>query len=77
MAGEVTIHLEVYVPVRGARRWAGTASVPEGTTVADLPALVGLVETDVVTLVNGRNARPDRVLAHGDQVAILRPSEGG
>lgn len=77
MAGEVTVHLEVYVPLQGARRWTGTASVPAGTTVAELPALVGLAEPDLVTLINGRNAAPDRVLAEGDQVVILRPSEGG
>ncbi len=77
MAGGVTIHLEVYVPLRGARRWTGTESVPAGTTAGELPGLLGLDEPELAVLVNGRYAPPGRLLEEGDRVAILRPSEGG
>jgi len=77
MGGGLTIHLEVYLPFRGRRRWEGKEEVPVGTRAGDLPDLLGLTEPELAVLVNGRYANPDRELAAGDRVAVLRQSEGG
>ena len=77
MGRGVTISLEVYLPFRGQRRWEGEEVVPPGTRSGDLCTLLGLTEPELVVLVNGRYAGEERSLAEGDQVAVLRQSEGG
>jgi len=73
----LTIRLEVYLPFRGQRIWRGAQQVAAGTTVADLIATLGLTEPELAVLMNGRHAPEQTVLANGDEVAVLRHSEGG
>jgi sulfur carrier protein ThiS len=77
MGGLLTIRLEVYLPFRGLRRWAGEEPVPEGTTAGSIIAHLGLTEPELTVLVNGRYVEPETPLRAGDEVAILRQSEGG
>lgn len=77
MGRGLTIHLEVYLPLRGERRWQGEELVPPGLTAGGLIDHLGLTEPELVVLVGGRNVDPATPLAEGDQVAILRHAEGG
>jgi len=77
MGGGVTIHLEVYLPFRGERRWAGRMDLPTGLTVGELVDHLGLAERELAVLVNGRYRPPETPLQAGDQVAVLRQAEGG
>ncbi|MFZ5824708.1 MAG: MoaD/ThiS family protein [Bacillota bacterium] len=71
------IHLEVYLPFRGKRRWVGEESLPTGMTAGGLVAHLGLTEPELVVLVGGRYVAPETPLQEGAQVAILRQAEGG
>ena len=71
------IHLEVYLPFRGKRRWVGEENLPAGMTAGGLVAHLGLGETELVVLVGGRYVTPETPLSQGDQVAILRHADGG
>lgn len=77
MGRGLTIFLEVYLPFRGAHRWEGKEVLPPGTRVGALPDLLGLTEPGLAILVNGRYVDEAWTLADGDQVAVLRQSEGG
>lgn len=77
MGGSVTIYVQVYLPYRGLRRWAGEVEVPEGTQAGGLLPLLGLVEPELAVLVNSRWVDPALLLAAGDRVAILRQADGG
>lgn len=77
MGRGVTLHLEVYLPFRGAPRWVGEEEVPAGLTAGDLPVHLGVVEPELAVLVNGRFVNPATPLVSGDRVAILRQAEGG
>jgi len=68
--------LRQYLP-EGAE---GTMSMnlPEGTTVGDLLARMGIPEETVkLRFVNGSHADVDKVLAHGDEVGLFPPLAGG
>lgn len=77
MGRSVTIRLEVYLPLRGRRRWTGEEAIPTGLTAGALPAHLGLTEPELAILVGGRHVDPDTVLNEGDEVAVLRRAEGG
>lgn len=72
------IRLEVYLTFRGQRIWKGTEEVPEGTTPERLLRLLGLDgHPELAVIVNGRHHEEDAPLAPGDEVAVLRRSDGG
>lgn len=72
------IRLEVYLAFRGQRIWKGTEAVPAGTTPAELVRLLGLADhPELAVIVNGRHHDDHQPLAPGDEVAILRRSDGG
>ncbi|HYF94326.1 MAG TPA: MoaD/ThiS family protein [Symbiobacteriaceae bacterium] len=77
MGERLIIRLEVYLPFRGQRIWRGDEAIAAGTTVADLRSALAIGEPELAVLVNGRHAKEEAVLADGDEVAILRQSEGG
>lgn len=77
MGDGLSIRLEVYLPFRGRRMWRGTEEVAAGSTLGDLMARLALSEPDLAALLNGRHRPPETPLADGDEVAILRQSEGG
>ncbi|HWI51816.1 MAG TPA: MoaD/ThiS family protein [Symbiobacteriaceae bacterium] len=77
MGDLLTIRLEVYLPFRGQRIWRGEERVAAGSTVAELIAALSLAEPDLAVLMNGRHAPDQTVLSDGDEVAVLRHSEGG
>ncbi|MDF2630283.1 MAG: hypothetical protein K0R39_4114 [Symbiobacteriaceae bacterium] len=77
MGERLSIRLEVYLPFRGRRMWRGLEEVAAGTTLGGLLTGLALPESDLATLLNGRYRPPDILLAEGDEVAILRQSEGG
>lgn len=61
-----------------ARHGRAVLEVAEGTTVGDLLRRLAIPEDlPRLLLLNGQEARPDRVLAAGDVVAILPPLAGG
>ena len=52
--------------------------LPQGATVADLIAALGLPDDEIkVTFVNGRASPRDRALAPGDAVGVFPPIGGG
>ena len=77
MGERLSIRLEVYLPFRGRRMWRGMEEVAAGTSLATLAAALDLREPELAILLNGRHRPPDTLLADGDEVAILRQSEGG
>jgi sulfur carrier protein ThiS len=52
-------------------------SLPDGTTVGQAIALLGLPDQPRVVFVNGRHADDDRVLTDGERLAIFPPVAGG
>jgi sulfur-carrier protein len=61
-----------------SREGAATIDVPETCTVRDLIQRLELpADLERVTLVNGRDATPDRSLRPGDVVAMFPPLAGG
>ncbi|HEY3367658.1 MAG TPA: MoaD/ThiS family protein [Symbiobacteriaceae bacterium] len=77
MGDGLSIHLEVYLRFRGQAPWRGDERLPEGTTAADLPRVLGISEPGLAILVNGRNVPESAILRAGDEVAVLRQAEGG
>jgi len=55
-----------------------TLEMPEGSTVRDVASLLGIpTDLDRVSLVNGREAEPERALRPGDVVTVFPPLMGG
>lgn len=77
MGDRLSIRLEIYLPFRGRRMWRGTEEVASGTTLGALLTALALPEPDLAILLNGRHRPPDTPLSDGNEVAILRQSEGG
>ena len=51
---------------------------PEGTTVADVVAALGINLDEVgILMINSRHCRPDQELQEGDQLAIFPVVGGG
>jgi len=58
-------------------RHARTFDLPEGTTIADMIATLGLPDQPRVVFVNNRHAAEDSTLHDGDRLAIFPPVAGG
>lgn len=54
-----------------------TYELPEGTTIADVIALLGLPNEPRIVFVAGRHAEESAVLSDGDRLAIFPPVAGG
>ena len=69
--------LEPYLP-EGAQGDGAVMAFPAGTTVGDVVQALG-IPSDVpfMTVVNGHDAEPGRVLAEGDVLAMFPPLVGG
>lgn len=62
----------------GSARGSASVDLPPGSTVGDLVRTLGIPPgLERVTLVNDREATPDRVLAPGDVVTVFPPLAGG
>ena len=75
MTMEVTIKL--FATFREGRFDSRTDGLPEGTTVGDVVAMLGLGERPAVIFVNNRHATPEKVLEGGDTLALFPPIGGG
>ena len=66
-----------YLP-EGAQGDGAVMAFPAGTTVGDVVQALG-IPSDVpfMTVVNGHDAEPGRVLAEGDVLAMFPPLVGG
>ena len=61
-----------------SRNGAVSLDVPDGSTVHDVASRLGIPSSlDRVTLVNGRDAEPERALSPGDVVTVFPPLMGG
>ena len=73
----LTATLAVYLP-SGTRGDRAALDVPSGTTVADLLRRLKIPpELDTLTVINGRDASPEQVLAEGDILSVFPPLAGG
>ena len=69
--------LERFLPP-GSRDGVAILDVPEGSTASDVAARLGIPPGfERVLLVNGREAIPERRLAHGDVLDLYPPLAGG
>lgn len=66
-----------YQPDRAGGRHARTFDVAEGTTVADMIAMLRLPDQPRIVFVNGRHAPEGAELHDGDRLAIFPPVAGG
>lgn len=70
-------HLSSYLPP-GAEGDGATLDVPSGTTAGELIARLGIPhDLPALTVVNGLDAEPTRVLAEGDVLTMFPPLAGG
>ena len=58
-------------------RHARTFELAEGTTIADVIAMIGLPDEPRVIFVNNRHAPEEQELHQGDRLAIFPPVAGG
>ena len=58
-------------------RHARTFDLPQGTTVADMIARLGLPDQPRIVFVNNRHAPEEAELRDGDRLAIFPPVAGG
>ena len=70
-------HLAGHQPDGQGGRHPRTFDLAEGTTIADVIALLELPNEPRVIFVNGRHADEDRALLDGDRLAIFPPIAGG
>ena len=69
--------LERYLPP-GAQGDGAALDVPAGTTVRDVVTSLQIpTELSCLTVVNGRDAPPEQVLAPGDVLSMFPPLAGG
>ncbi len=69
--------LERYLPA-GADGDTASLDVPPGTTVRDVIELLEIPgELSCLTVINGRDAPPERLLAPGDVLSMFPPLAGG
>jgi sulfur carrier protein ThiS len=71
-----------YLPEAGPDEQSGSAharamDLPDGSTVGQVVAHLGIPDGPRVVFVNGRHAPDDHVLAEGDRLAIFPPVAGG
>jgi len=70
-------YLSEYQPDGEGGRRPRAFELPEGTTVADLIAQLGLPDEPRIVFIGGRHAPEDTVLSDGDRLAIFPPVAGG
>ncbi len=70
-------HLSTFQPDGRGGRHSRTFDLADGTTIADVVAMIGLPDEPRVVFVNSRHAAEDQVLAEGDRLAIFPPVAGG
>jgi molybdopterin converting factor small subunit len=69
--------LQPYLPA-GASGDGVSLELPAGTTVGDVVESLEIPSgLTCLTVVNGRDADPDQVLAPGDELALFPPLAGG
>ncbi len=69
--------LQPYLPA-GAHGDCVSLDLPPGATVRDVVEFLKIPgELACLTVVNGRDADPDQVLAPGDELAMFPPLAGG
>jgi sulfur carrier protein ThiS len=80
----VTVEVELfatltpYLPPGHHHQGRARVELPDGATVADLAARLGIPpEVPRIVLVNGEEAEPERPLGSGDQVTFFPPLAGG
>lgn len=69
--------LSTFQPDGQGGRHARTFELPEGTTIAQVIADLGLPDQPRVVFVNSRHAQEDSALHDGDRLAIFPPVAGG
>ncbi len=69
--------LSQYQPDGEGGRAPREFDLAEGTTIADVIALLGLPDEPRVVFVNGRHAPDEHVLSEGERLAIFPPVAGG
>lgn len=70
-------YLSDFQPDGQGGRAARPFALAEGTTVADVIAMLGLPDEPRVVFVNGRHAEDEAVLHDGDRMGIFPPVAGG
>jgi sulfur carrier protein ThiS len=70
-------HFSGFQPDGKGGRHARTFEFEEGTTIADVIAMLGLPDEPRVIFVNGTHAPEERELRDGDRLAIFPPVAGG
>ena len=70
-------HLAAHQPDGQGGRHPRTFELSEGTTVADVIAMLGLPDEPRIIFVNGRHAEEDQVLVDSDRLGIFPPIAGG
>jgi sulfur carrier protein ThiS len=70
-------HLADFQPDGKGGRHSRTFDLAEGTTIADVIAMLGLPDEPRVIFVNNRHAEESAVLHDGDRLAIFPPVAGG
>lgn len=69
--------LQSYLPA-GAHGDGASLDLPAGTTVRDvMDSLKIPSDLACLTVVNGRDAEPEQILAPGDELALFPPLAGG
>ena len=77
VAVHLTATLRVYLPA-GTRGDGVVLDVPEGTTVDQVVHSLRIpAQLERLTVVNGRDAGPDQLLAEGDVLSVFPPLAGG
>lgn len=70
-------NLSSFQPDGRGGRHSRMFDLDEGTTIADVVAMIGLPDEPRVVFVNSRHAPEDQVLREGDRLAIFPPVAGG
>jgi len=70
-------HFSGFQPDGKGGRHARTFELAEGTTIADVIAMIGLPDEPRVIFVNNRHAPEEQELHQGDRLAIFPPVAGG
>lgn len=70
-------YLASFQPDGRGGRHSRTFDLPEGTTIADVIAMIGLPDEPRVIFVNSTHAPETQTLREGDRLAIFPPVAGG
>ena len=77
MAVHLTATLRTYLPP-GTAGDSVVLDIPDGTTVDQVVHSLRIPsDLERLTVVNGRDAAPDRLLADGDVLSVFPPLAGG